>query len=241
MRLPLGCHDPASFSSQPRKLWDGSEFEYDVPLQNPKLILDGVDCLGTVFLNGQKLGETSDAFIPYAFPVRDLLKHGTNRLTVHLASANNRLAEYPLLPGTAAMTPYHMESLWIRKPAHAWGWDIAPRMALGGLFRGVRLEETPEHRLEDLFIDTVKATPELAILRLHLKAVTPELPDTGKLLVKVSAVCGADHREKRFRSGHIWEILPGKFHLRNCGGRAITESRTFTRLRLPCRLPPGRC
>lgn len=187
------------------------EFEYDDSLRNLRLILEGVDCLGTVFLNGQKLGETSNAFIPHEFPVRDQLKRGSNRLTVHLASANNRLAEYPLLPGTASMTPYNMEALWIRKPAHAWGWDIAPRMALGGLFRGVRLEETPEHRLEELFLDTVKATPELAILRLHLKAVTPALPDAGKLLVKVTAVCGTDHREKTFslwsyQGDFAWEI-----------------------------------
>ena len=89
------------------------EFEYDDSLRNPRLILEGVDCFGTVFLNGQKLGETSDAFIPHEFPVRDQLKRGSNRLTVHLASVKV----------TAVCGTDHREktfSLWSYQGDFAW-------------------------------------------------------------------------------------------------------------------------
>jgi beta-mannosidase len=54
-----------------------------------ELVFEGIDCLGTVFLNGRPLGEARNMFIAHRFDVTDLLrKEGRdNELAVRLDSA----------------------------------------------------------------------------------------------------------------------------------------------------------
>ncbi len=50
--------------------------------KDPVLIFEGLDVYAQVYLNGQKLGECDDMFIPWEFPVAGLLREGVNRLEV---------------------------------------------------------------------------------------------------------------------------------------------------------------
>ena len=79
------------------------DFEYDASLRHPRLVLEGIDCFGTVFLNGHRIGETSNAFIAHEFSVAKYLVKGRNHLGIHLASANNQLKKFPMLPGALSI------------------------------------------------------------------------------------------------------------------------------------------
>ncbi len=118
------------------------EFELDHDV-HPKteLVFDGLDCLGTVWLNGSCVGSSENALVQQRFTVGTLLKKGKNEIAVHLASANNAFRKYPLLANTLTFYAFNYEAIRIRKPAHVWGWDITPRMAIGGIFRDVYLDE----------------------------------------------------------------------------------------------------
>ena len=113
-----------------------------------KLVFEGLDCCASVYINDVFAGACENALITQEFEVKHLLKAGKNNISVHIASANNRFAKYPFLASQLGLTGFNAESTRIRKPAHVWGWDIAPRMALGGIFRNVYLKEKPQFSIE---------------------------------------------------------------------------------------------
>ncbi len=177
------------------------EFDCDSPELRRELRFDGIDCFGAVFLNDTELGRSENALIPHRFPVpAGVLKPGKNRIAVHIASANRRLESYPLDASAFSAYPFNYESLRIRKPAHAWGWDIAPRLALGGLFRGVELVEIAGHRLLEGFLQTLKLSPDRAQLSYSYRIATTALGDETLKMV-IEGVSG----DSRFRAEQaVW-------------------------------------
>ena len=109
----------------------------------------GIDCLGTVFLNGVKIGSSANALIPAVFDPGTALKKGENVLAVHLASPVVAFRDEPLVPFSYNICYFGMEQTRIRRPAHVWGWDIAPRLALGGIYRNVVLRKLRPVRIVD--------------------------------------------------------------------------------------------
>ena len=119
--------------------WYERIFTAPTQKENVWLVFEGVDCLATYYLNGEKIGESANMFIPHEFDLSGCLREGENTLTVHLSSpvmaANAR--EYSPIAhqawGPAADTA-------LRKAPHSFGWDIMPRAVTSGLWRDVRLE-----------------------------------------------------------------------------------------------------
>ncbi|MBR4770686.1 MAG: glycoside hydrolase family 2 protein, partial [Clostridia bacterium] len=62
------------------------EFEVDAVESGAFLEFDGLDTYCEIYLNGQKVGEGHNMFVPHAFPVDGVLKAGTNRLEVRFFS-----------------------------------------------------------------------------------------------------------------------------------------------------------
>ena len=124
------------------------DFEYKLTGKRVFLSAEGLDCYATVFVNGIKAGTSENAMIPHRFEISGLLRNGRNTISIHFASANNMFRKYPYLPGAFSIAPFNFESIRVRKPAHVWGWDIAPRMALGGIFRDIFLEEQDDFQIE---------------------------------------------------------------------------------------------
>ncbi len=165
------------------------DFEYSGDLQDPALVFEGVDCLAVYYLNGVKIGESENAFISHRFEVRDTLKKGMNHLSVHIASAVNRGSKLnmPVAPSTPFI--FNSETIDFRKPAHSWGWDISLRAALGGIWRNVRLEETPVNAIEELFIDCSCADEESASLYIYSRIKTNAFEKYDRLYLKIKGVC----------------------------------------------------
>lgn len=123
--------------------WYENEFDTPDSEKGQEIILhfEGVDCLAEYWLNGTKIGETDNTYIPHDFSVAPLLKkEGKNRLFVRLRSVVREAYEQEL----SLRTIYHswgsqMESIGFRKPTHSFGWDIMPRAVSAGLWRGVEL------------------------------------------------------------------------------------------------------
>ncbi|MBQ9432141.1 MAG: glycoside hydrolase family 2 [Kiritimatiellae bacterium] len=107
--------------------------------ETAELVFDGIDTLADVFLNGEKIGEAENMFIPHRFNATGKLKNGENTVQVLLRSVfidsrDKTLGELGYtMQGGAEGEPY-------RKAGHMGGWDIFPRLFVSGLWRGVRLE-----------------------------------------------------------------------------------------------------
>jgi beta-mannosidase len=134
-----------------------------------ELVFEGIDCLGTVFLNGRVIGEAHNMFIAHRFDVTDALaaEGAPNELSVRLDSA--------VLAGRAHQ-PSAIERAWslnwdslaVRKAPHMYGWDITPRLVSAGLWRSVRLEVLPATRWTDVYFATLQVQPAQRKARVHL-------------------------------------------------------------------------
>ncbi len=175
-------------------------FEYAGRAGEPlRLICEGLDCIAEIYCNGKLAGKSENALITHAFDLTQFVVPGVNSLKVEIKSANNHFRQYGFEAMTASCYPYNFEATRIRKPAHAWGWDITPRMALGGIFRPIRIETVPEHRFLDTFLqlsrfhaDTDPGDPGVTLMfHYHLATINP---DFDGMELELTGYCG----KKRF-------------------------------------------
>jgi beta-mannosidase len=127
--------------------------------QRVVLRFDGLDCLGTIFLNGRQVGTTDNMFIPHEFDVTALLAtSGENELVVRIDSAVLAGRKHQPAPGELAHS-VNWESLPIRKAPHMYGWDIMPRLVSAGLWRDVSLRVQEATHWRSVYWTTLAADP----------------------------------------------------------------------------------
>ena len=173
-----------------------------------ELRFHGVDCLGTYWLNGKELGETSNALIEHSFDVTGKLNlAGPNVLTVRLRSPIVEAAGKQYDPAyTIAAGRTNQEAVWIRRPAHSYGWDIMPRAVSAGLWRPVELIVHSTHEITDMYFTTISVQPGRARLSISYELAT-DLALLPQLRLKVQGRCG----ENTFSYVHKVEFPAGRF------------------------------
>ncbi len=121
-----------------------------------RLVFDGIDLYGQVFVNGKLAGTSKDAFAPAAFEVKRLLREGANELVVRVTSGTELIP--PGDRGTGFSGLYVGRSFdqrrLLRKPAYAYGWDWCDPLPNIGIWRGVRLEGRSKVVIDHLRMDT---------------------------------------------------------------------------------------
>lgn len=155
--------------------WYSTTFEVDDIQADYSLIFYGIDTFAQVFVNGSLVGETNNMFIEHELPLGDLVNQGSNTLVVHIASPLVRARQYEY-PPLYAQVEGTLESLWVRKPAHMYGWDIAPRVVSAGFYRDIELVRRPLVRVKDFHLRTVAINHDLstATLSFSYQANLPE-------------------------------------------------------------------
>ncbi|MDY6874189.1 MAG: glycoside hydrolase family 2 protein, partial [Chloroflexota bacterium] len=112
-----------------------------------ELQFDGLDTLTDVYLNGECLGKTDNAFRSYAWEVKDLLNEGENQIWIVFHSPVNyvkQLQEKNPLPSPEQSIqggPY------LRKAPCQWGWDWGPMLPPIGIWKDARLVGYSKARL----------------------------------------------------------------------------------------------
>ncbi len=117
----------------------------------------GLDCIATIFLNGQNVGNAANMLISHDVDITGHLRPGVeNELVVRLDSAV--LAGREHRPALGEWTRgCKWESLAIRKAPHMYGWDIMPRLVTAGLWRDVELLILPPTRIDYVYWATLAA------------------------------------------------------------------------------------
>ena len=129
------------------------------PGQRLFLAFAGLDTLGTVWLNGHKLGSTANMLVEQRFDITAAVRAGgSNELVVGIDSAVLEGRRQAPAPGEFAFAA-NWESLSVRKAPHMYGWDILPRLVSAGLWRGVTLEVADPTRWNTLYLATIAADP----------------------------------------------------------------------------------
>ena len=157
--------------------------------QQPVLCFDGVDCCATYYLNGERVGSSRNALIPHEFGVAEALRKGENELVVHIASPIAQAKGWTYDPLLGAHEVGY-ESLYVRRPASSYGWDILCRAVTSGIWRGARLEYRPATRFTQSYLVTHACDARQARLRLFYEFDT-DLPNFEGLTLRLEGGCGA--------------------------------------------------
>jgi beta-mannosidase len=159
--------DPYAGAPEAGLQWIGlADWEYRTRFDAPRkaarsdLVFQGLDTLAEVWLNGEKLLDTANAFRIWRVPVQDRLRARGNELRIVLRSPITSL-----LPQVQAMplklagnypSPYGdeppdaMTANFVRKPGYHYGWDWGPRYVTAGIWKPVELQSWDEVRIADL-------------------------------------------------------------------------------------------
>lgn len=130
-----------------------------------ELVLDGLDTVAEVRLNGELLATTRNMHRSYRLDVTDRLRAGDNGLEILfrpvLEEVDRVRGEVGELPATEAIHyPY------VRKMACNFGWDWGPVLITAGIWRGVALESWTTARLAEVRpLATLDATD--GVLEVH--------------------------------------------------------------------------
>ncbi|WP_417580505.1 beta-mannosidase [Pelagibacterium sp.] len=121
------------------------------------LTLSEVDCIASVFLNGEMIAETQNQFIRYDIDVTGKILEGENTLTIAFATvpdvAKARADAHPFSIPYAAMNQKVAHLNFVRKTACHAGWDWGICLMPIGVYGTMVLRRTPLARTESVQID----------------------------------------------------------------------------------------
>jgi len=184
--------------------------EFDVPDYAPgtpwELVFEGLDTFATVWVNGMEVGRSANMFIAHRFDVSDALRPGPgNQVAVRLASALQQARRHRYDVGQISWERRD-ECQFVRKPAHAWGWDIMPRAVSAGIWRSVRLEQRPATAIEQLYYWTQSVRDNGAVLGVKYQFRT-DSPSVEGFVLRFRGECGGHTFEcewpAEFIAGHL--------------------------------------
>lgn len=133
-------------------VWYYCTFDIPEAFSNPYISFEGIDTVADIYFNGELVKSVDNAFIEHRLCL-DGFKANGNEIVIHIKPA--MLAARDYTPSAACYAlDYNEASLFIRKPAHSFGWDIFPRIITSGLTRGVYLCDDKKDSIKEAFIFT---------------------------------------------------------------------------------------
>lgn len=132
--------------------FDHDSFSIPLPFV-PILVMEGVDTVAEIFLNGRKIGDCSNMFLIHEIPIPEI-REGENELVIHILPACIEARKNPVSAYNNALK-YNYETLRLRKSASMFGWDITPRIVSAGLWRPVFLECRPKEHIRQAYLMTL--------------------------------------------------------------------------------------
>ena len=137
------------------------------------LRFEGIDTLSEIYLNGVRIGETDNMFVPWEACVDDLLRFdGDNTLLVRVKSSLIALAD---IDRTELFPKDELDRLVLRKSQMNYGWDFCGHYVSIGIWKGVSLYVKAQPTLQDVYLRTLSIEDGKATLGLsaRIAAETP--------------------------------------------------------------------
>jgi beta-mannosidase len=130
------------------------------------LCFDGLDTFATVSLNGQKVLESNNMFVPHRVNIKSFANLGDNELVIHFESALRRGKELETQYGQRPNWNGDSSRLFVRKAQYHYGWDWGPVVLCLGPWRDVYVESYCT-RITDV-LTTTKLSPDFSQAELEV-------------------------------------------------------------------------
>lgn len=137
---------------------------FTTPVHDPgdrvMLNFGGIDCFAEIYVNGKHVGSSDNMLIPYSFDATGALNPAgeSNILEVYIRSSVLEGRKY--IPPVFSINFAQVESVFVRRAPHTYGWDIMPRLVSAGLWKSVELEVVKPVHIRDVHWYTVAADPD---------------------------------------------------------------------------------
>jgi beta-mannosidase len=196
--------------------WEEAEWWYETTFtlgpedldRSPELVFHGVDGDARYIVNGQQVSTSANSLVSHTFNLTGTGHEGQNQLVVHLRPYVPPPEADDLVPLWAVEEPLRRDSIWARKAAHAYGWDIMPRALSGGIWRPVELVTHDPIEIATLYPATLAVTEDEAELRFYYE-LRGELPQGRGYSLSVSGQCGSSTFAFKRRVGGRTGVLQG--------------------------------
>lgn len=182
-----GLQEKDAYWVEKKEWWYKTEFslnEFNSQRKRRKkveLVFEGLDTFATVYLNGEKVGEADNMFIPWRFDVTDKIRE-KNILLIKFSSAISVLKEIQEKekPLKASEEPTRVYG---RKAQYSFGWDWGPRLPGVGIWRKVYICS-----YDDMYINWVGVESNLSKEKAEVKvdvevSSSIEEEQVGKVLI----------------------------------------------------------
>ncbi len=187
--LFMGTNSTKTYAFEGYGWWYKTTFKKPENFGNERIFLrfEGVDCVAQYYLNGKLIGTSENMFIAHEFDITDDISE-QNTLTVHISSAMLEAYKHKYKAFSLAnhRSNHYLESAYLRKAAHSFGWDILPRIVTAGIFKDVYLIEKSAYEFDQLFCYTYSISEKSATLRFCYDL---DIPFGEELTISIEGKC----------------------------------------------------
>lgn len=131
------------------------------------LHFEGIDTIADIYINGELSAHSENMFIPC--DVKNGIKSGENEVVVHIKPVCIESRKYAS-PTLSNALKYSFPTLYVRKPAHSFGWDIMPRIVSAGLWKEVEIRKAKTEKINELhlMVKNVDLENQKATVKAHI-------------------------------------------------------------------------
>lgn len=153
--------------------------EPDVPDgHSVHIVFEGIDTIADVMLNGEKILRCENMFIPHSIDISGRLKEKSNTMVVRIFSADLFARQFPY-SAFSVFWDFKQSQAYLRKAAHMWGWDNAPRLLSAGIWRPVFLSIRPPIRFSEVYAYTQMVRKDKTWIGINWAFETPDADLAG--------------------------------------------------------------
>jgi len=175
-----GLNEEAVHWVEDMEWWYRREFEVTEEIlekETIEILFEGIDTFASIWINGEKIGETNNMFTPWRFSIKEALKEGNNIIAVQIKPAK-KIAEdleekymgrYGIL-----RSAFHSARPYVRKAQYSFGWDWGPRLPTAGIWRSVKIIAYDKARLGYIAALPLKVEESEAKIRLTAEIYASE-------------------------------------------------------------------
>lgn len=173
--------------------WYSTEFITPPHSRNLILRFEGVDCIAEYWLNGKPFGTSDNALVEFEFDITPYVapagKQNSLYIKIKSAAVHSNHMDYDLFNIAGHWNP-DADGISLRKPQHAFGWDIMPRAVTAGIWKKVFLYEKNIIDIRQINYYIRSLEQEKAEIRFMWELDIPDAMLTADIYIRVSAHCG---------------------------------------------------